>query len=775
MKLLTKDNKLYVYDEFSDKYYTIAEDDIEFIIDESETTPDGKPKLLPDEQVRRYLEDKYFPKKKTKAQLQGFYSKKVNLKKQVADVQTEIYNNALLQKLFKEVNEYENSHPTVKLSSTDRLKLIKKPTLNTIKSLSIPSELESLLETAYNEFKEKNTVDIDRGNENSIMSVLPDLLDIFVNNNNPQVFTSALKKRFLDLFNKYQETVDILTHPDLYDRIDVEKANKKIKKLVPQLKKIKEDIGKTPIIDTNSVQLNNRVDTMITQAEDFMKQIEAIKNRTHVPTVDVKLKDVDKSETMNTSEVRNNHEDKEDKEDTSEDFLNDFDFNYDKENTNDGNDKVSMETVKTRLNQMSQNVDYDILDTFLQPNEEEQWNNWKQDMPYDLKKLDRILDWFVVNNKTQTPDFKIDENNKNELKFHLSSSDGEPIYNVHVINTDDNEIGKIYFDKLSKIDNNDKLIRNINSIKKNLIDKQDPKDIKLQVKVVPINPDGKEELDKITEQRKKFVESELNKDLFDNTLISDQDFYTYLLNQNKNTKLVPWGNVKMQYKPLDYLSYDIGRYNQDTPLNFMYRNLQSVSNIPRVNKNFATEENYKKFSKDDKKAIFAHDLYQYTPEEIDNILAEFKKSNINFMSDVVKALITKLRQRKSKIGTNYPNFYKQLYNEVYNAPNGELTGELFDIFDGMKQKKARAIPIPIGEYNENNVRYKKAKDINNPTYGDVDPTVFDDYISTMGFGNGSIAQLLAAKLNSKFNKFKPRHHDPINMSVMLSKKLNSPK
>lgn len=765
MKLLTKDNKLYVYDEFSDKYYTIAEDDIEFIIDESETTPDGKPKLLPDEQVRRYLEDKYFPKKKTKAQLQGFYSKKVNLKKQAADVQTEIYNNALLQKLFEVVNDYENSHPTVKLSSTDRIKLIKKPMLNTIKSLSIPSELENLLEKAYNEFKETNTVDIDRGNENSIMSVLPDLLDIFVNNNDPQIFNNALRKRLFDLAKKYQESADILTHQDLYDRRDVEKATKKLKKLIPQIKQIKEDIGKTPMIDTNSVQLNNFVGTVLTKAENFMRQIEEIKNKPHVPPGPRKAKD-DDSNSVDINKAMQEHVDK-------------FYTNDNKSEDDTSEEKVEkIEEIKEEK-PIPITPYFDFLDdkNLMNGTELEEWNKWKQDMPYDLKKLDRILDWMLVNNGRKFPEFKVDENNPNELIFHLSS-DGEPIYNVHVVNTDENDVGKIYFDNLVKINKENNPKASINTIKKNLIKEYKPNDIKLQVKVVPINPDGEEASKKVSEQRKKFVESELNKDLFDDTLISDEDFYKYLLTQNENAKLVPWSNVKMKYKTLDSLDAYSSNFDKNAPLQFMYRNLKPLPNIPFVNKNFATTKNYNKFTKEDKVGIFTHDLYQYTPEEFNTMYERaITKSNVYEPEKIVKKILYELQHRKSNNFTNYPEFYKKLANEVDSNP--QLASDLYYSVEGLTKNTARAIPIPEYDRQDNNTKYKKAKDINNPRFGDIDPTVFDDYISTMGFGNGSIAQLLASKLNSKLSKFRnvvtPRHHDPINMSVMLSKKLNSPK
>lgn len=242
MKLITKNDKLYVYDPSKDKYYLLSESDLDFVIDDSETTSDGKPKLLSDEQVRRYLEDKYGPKKKTKEQQQGFYSKKANLKDEYAKVQKSITDNEFIHSVYDIIKDYndkksaeavENDEPfeEQKLSSYDIIRLVKNPTLATVKSFNgINNDLKNEIFDKYSQLQKNNMLESDK--ENSFLSIFPELIDVMLTGNS-DVFENTAKDLYIGILQ------DIEEYKNMYNNNpDARETRKKWKEIQTNLKQL---------------------------------------------------------------------------------------------------------------------------------------------------------------------------------------------------------------------------------------------------------------------------------------------------------------------------------------------------------------------------------------------------------------------------------------------------------------------------------------------------------------------------------------------------------
>ena len=242
MKLITKNDKLYVYDPSKDKYYLLSESDLDFVIDDSETDSDGRPKLLSDEQVRRYLEDKYGPKKKTKEQQQGFYSKKANLKDEYAKVQKSITDNEFIHSVYDIIKDYndkksaeavENDEPyeEQKLSSYDIIRLVKNPTLTTVKSFNgINNDLKNEIFDKYSQLQKNNMLESDK--ENSFLSVFPELIDVMLTGNS-DVFENTAKDLYIGILQ------DIEEYKNMYNNNpDSRETRKKWKEIQTNLKQL---------------------------------------------------------------------------------------------------------------------------------------------------------------------------------------------------------------------------------------------------------------------------------------------------------------------------------------------------------------------------------------------------------------------------------------------------------------------------------------------------------------------------------------------------------
>lgn len=114
-KLIARDNKINIYDPYTDKYHVIEDDE------ELSKILDSDGKLLPDEQIRQYFASKESKSRKIQ---KGFITKKANLKKEYADVEKQTFKDVVKSKIFK-------AYPNI--SNEDITAFNKNPTIATIK------------------------------------------------------------------------------------------------------------------------------------------------------------------------------------------------------------------------------------------------------------------------------------------------------------------------------------------------------------------------------------------------------------------------------------------------------------------------------------------------------------------------------------------------------------------------------------------------------------------------------------------------------------------
>lgn len=258
MKLITKDDKLYVYDPSKDKYYLLSESDLDFVIDDSETDSDGKPKLLSDEQVRRYLEDKYGPKKKTKEQQKGFYSKKADIKDEYAKVQKAITDNEFIHSVYDTIKKYnKDNNKNEALSSYDIVRLVKNPTLSTVKSFTSieDNDLKNQLIDLYTGTHLNKA--LDSSTDNSFYSVFPELIDIMLTGNS-DIFETSAKNLYMGIRE------DIAEYQRKYGRNpQSQEARTKWKEIMTNLKKLLKDVKLIPKRTTAIAELQKQIQDTI--------------------------------------------------------------------------------------------------------------------------------------------------------------------------------------------------------------------------------------------------------------------------------------------------------------------------------------------------------------------------------------------------------------------------------------------------------------------------------------------------------------------------------
>ena len=165
-KLIARDNKINIYDPYSDKYHVVEDDE------ELSKLVDSDGKLLPDEQVRQYFATKESKSRKIQ---KGFISKKANLKKEYADVEKQTFKDIVKSKIFK-------AYPNI--SNEDINAFNKNPSIATIKGFKhIDSDQKNQLvqifkdnESSFNqELQDKNSL-------TSLILELQKMNSLYINN-----------------------------------------------------------------------------------------------------------------------------------------------------------------------------------------------------------------------------------------------------------------------------------------------------------------------------------------------------------------------------------------------------------------------------------------------------------------------------------------------------------------------------------------------------------------------------------------------------------------
>lgn len=165
-KLIARDNKINIYDPYSDKYHVVEDDD------ELNKLVDSDGKLLPDEQLRQYFNSKESKSRKIQ---KGFVTRKANLKKEYADVEKQTFKDIVKSKIFR---AYPN------MSNEDITAFNKNPSIATIKGFKhIDADQKNQLvqifkdnESSFNqELQDKNSL-------TSLILELQKMNSLYINN-----------------------------------------------------------------------------------------------------------------------------------------------------------------------------------------------------------------------------------------------------------------------------------------------------------------------------------------------------------------------------------------------------------------------------------------------------------------------------------------------------------------------------------------------------------------------------------------------------------------
>ena len=180
MKLINKDNKIYLYDNIEDKYKLISPDDLEHILDDNN-------QLLPDETIRIYFN---FKEGKYKGNKKGYIAKKANIKQEYKEVLDTTQKNYIVQKFLNDVTG---------LNEIDKLAFIKKPSISTIKRFSIDENTKNRLINKFNEIS-KNYITIkDDGDD------IDDMFDYFLSNNVNVSLSKAAREVVKNILKDFRE------------------------------------------------------------------------------------------------------------------------------------------------------------------------------------------------------------------------------------------------------------------------------------------------------------------------------------------------------------------------------------------------------------------------------------------------------------------------------------------------------------------------------------------------------------------------------------------
>lgn len=225
-KLIARDNKINIYDPYSDKYHVIEDDD------ELSKILDSDGKLISDEQLRQYFASKESKSRKIQ---KGFVSRKANLKKEYTDVAKQTFNDVVKSKLYSTYGDI--------LSNDDINAFNKNPSIVTIKGFkSINKDIKNDIQNLFK--SNEATFNQDFQDKNNFASVLSEL----------QTMNSAYIDNIYNFRNLGYMTMkkDVETLKVALQNGDEDTANKMVQN-------IKNTIASIPSVDTKLVKLVNEV------------------------------------------------------------------------------------------------------------------------------------------------------------------------------------------------------------------------------------------------------------------------------------------------------------------------------------------------------------------------------------------------------------------------------------------------------------------------------------------------------------------------------------
>lgn len=719
MKLLTKDNKLYVYDEFSDKFYLINEDDIDFVIDDSATTEDGKPKLLNDDIVRKYLSDKYGPKKRMK----NVITKKIDVKKQADSVKNEIYDNALTNALLG-ISNIHGEYEPVYITDEQRLKILKNPTLSTVKKLGLNDSEYAKIQRNYNKFKNNGFVTRNINKSDSLFGILGDLVELQTDSKE-NIYNKAFKLKqdtiVKDIENKLKVAKNNRNSNEARSNAKVEVEN-----LLSQMRDLLEEIAVSPNKNENTLTLNGNV------RKDIIKYENA------VDKINVGKVDADTSE--------------------SEDFI-------------DDNKKVEVKEFKP--------VDVDEPEPVMKKlGEVPEYDDpiWQNIIKHnnEYNKLNRILRYMYDAGKLKNIRAIDNPSESNEITFNINDDDGDSIFKVTLKNFDNTKVSQAFKNSIRSIRgdyNDEQVFDKLTAIPKeivgnNLTLNNDDNDVKVSIKPTFNKNVSVENRNKLLKTAK----------IFDPEEIDEDKFYQYMINEANNFKDF---EPKLKYKP-----YSKTKNILNVDKKFAYPNTTFEKIVPfkdikrsKVDKKFDTRwllKNFESMTNNNKLAFIANILYSFKPDWLDTTINNQLKYEIN-PSEKIKKLFTSIISNE-----------EQLTELGYDENDIENLGKLFDkyktqieddddllnkinnfMIELSKNQNVHVIPKFIADDD-----YHLPKDpsnTDNPETGDIQEDIYYDYVYRHPFGEGRLSRILVAKLNKSLKKKTPNN---FLISKILSDKIN---
>ena len=197
MRLINKDNKIYLYDELKDKYKLIEPDDLEHILDNDN-------KLYPDETIRVYFK---FKEGKYKTNKKGYTSKKANIKQEYKAALDQTQKDYIVSNFLNDISG---------LRDIDRMAFIKSPTIQTIKKFSVDEETKKKLINRFNDIS-KNYITIkDDGDD------INDMFNYFISNNINISLSQAAREVIKSILKDFRDGK--LTVEQVKDKLTLNKS-----------------------------------------------------------------------------------------------------------------------------------------------------------------------------------------------------------------------------------------------------------------------------------------------------------------------------------------------------------------------------------------------------------------------------------------------------------------------------------------------------------------------------------------------------------------------
>lgn len=737
MKLLTKDNKLYVYDEFSDKFYLINEDDIDFVIDDSATTEDGKPKLLNDDIVRKYLSDKYGPKKRMK----NVITKKIDVKKQADSAKNEIYDNALTNALLG-ISNIPGEYEPVYITDEQRLKILKNPTLSTVKKLGLDESEYAKIQRNYNKFKNNGFVTRNINKSDSLFGILGDLVELQTDSKE-NIYNKAFKLK--------QDTIV----KDIEDKLKVAQNNRnsnearrnakvEVENLLSQLRDLLEEIAVSPNKNENTLTLNGNVRKDIIKYENAVDKINVGK------VDDVKI-DIDTSESDDFIDDNKKVEVKEVKEVKPVEPIEVEEIK-----------EIDVDEPKPVMKKLDEVPEYDspVWQNILGKNNE-------------YNKLNRILRYIYDTGRLYKISAMSNPKDSNNVSFKIKDDDDNAIFEVTLKNFDNTKVSQAFKNSILSIrrdDNIEEVFDKLTKIPKEIVKNNltlDNNDNDVKVSITPIANDLS------VEDRAKFLKTAK---IFNPEEFDEDKFYNYMINEANRFK---------NFEPkLKYVPYSKTQNILNVDKRFAYPNTTFEKNVAfkdikhsKLYKRFDTKwllNNFKSITNNDKLAFIANILYSFKPTWLDTTINDQLKNEVN-PSEKIKKLFTSIisnEEQLTELGYD-ENDIKNL-GKLFDKYKAQIKGddELLNkinnfIIDLSKNQNVHVIPKFIADDD-----YHLPKDpsnTDNPETGDIQEDIYYDYVYRHPFGEGRLSSILAAKLNKAFKKKTPNN---FLISKVLSDKIN---